>query len=74
LDVGQAERRGVIGGIGLVHLLIGGSIVSVLFVFGLSLEETFIKNNFMRIVLGLLSILCAILLPCEDDPTTPASS
>lgn len=68
------ELRGVVGGMGLVLLLIGGSIVGIQFVLGLPFEDTFVKDNFVRIGLGLLSILCAILLPCKDDPTPPASS
>lgn len=67
------EIRAVVGGIGLVHLLIWGGSAGALFLFGFSDDPSF-KDYLVRMELALVSVLCARVLPCEDDPTPPASS
>lgn len=67
------EIRAVVGGMALVHLLIWGGSAGVLFLLGFSDDPSF-KDYLVRMELALISVLCARVLPCEDDPAPPAPS
>ena len=61
--------RSIIFGIGLLNLLVGGLAPGgLLLVLGESLGSAQLWEVLMRVVVGALSVLCASLLPCEDDP------
>ena len=64
-----AEIRAVVGGVGVLHLLAGGFIVAALFMVGSSWEDLLSMGSFVYVGVGILSVLGASFLPCEDgDP------
>ena len=64
------DTRYVVGGMGVLYLLASVFVLALVFLLGLPLrgEDNRLVGDLLHAVFGILSILVAALLPCEDDP------
>ena len=68
-SLSSGGSRSIVFGIGLLNLLAGGlALGGLLLVLGESLGSVDLREVLIRVAVGALSVLCAGLLPCKDDP------
>lgn len=67
------EIRGVVGGMGVLYLLSGILVISEILFFNeasLPLQASQQKGDLIRLAVGVVCVLAAWFLPCQDDPPT----
>jgi hypothetical protein len=65
----SAIVRGVVAGMGLLFLLSGLLVALTMSALGFPFEGRYWEAGLVQAALGGLSMVCAVLLPCDDEPT-----
>jgi hypothetical protein len=65
----SAIIRGVVGTMGVLFLLSGLLVALTVSVLGFPFEGRYWEVGLMQAAVGGLSMACAVLLPCDDEPT-----
>ncbi len=65
----SAIVRGVVAGMGLLFLLSGLLVALTMSALGFPFEGRYWEAGLVQAALGGLSMACAVLLPCDDEPT-----
>jgi hypothetical protein len=64
-----AILRGVVGGMGVLFLLLGLLVALTMSILGFPFEGRGWEAGLMQAALGGLTMVCAVVLPCDDEPT-----
>ena len=65
----SAIVRGVVGGLGVLFLLSGLLVALIVSFLGFPFEGRGWEAGLVQAALGGLTMACAVLLPCDDEPT-----
>jgi hypothetical protein len=65
----SAIVRGVVAGMGVLFLLLGLLLALTMSVLGFPFEGRYWEAGLVQAALGGLTMACAVLLPCDDEPT-----
>jgi hypothetical protein len=65
----SAIVRGVVAGMGMFFLLLGLLVALIMSVLGFPFEGRYWEAGLVQAALGGLTMACAVLLPCDDEPT-----
>jgi hypothetical protein len=63
--------RGVVAGMGVLFLLLGLLVALTMSILGFPFEGRYWEAGLVQAALGGLTMACAVLLPCDDEPTIP---
>jgi hypothetical protein len=66
---GSAIIRGVVGAMGVLFLLLGLLVALTMSILGFPFQGRYWEVGLMQAALGGLTMACAVLLPCDDEPT-----
>jgi hypothetical protein len=72
--VGSSRRdcaivRGVVAGMGVLFLLLGLLVALTMSVLGFPFEGRVWEAGLVQAAVGGLTMVCAVLLPCDDEPS-----